>query len=224
MATCQHGHSMPDDLIVALPDSQAGTGRHKCVVCAFGLGLSYSIHGAVTEPCHHDENRAPTDILVALPASQAGLGRHKCTVCAFVEGLARGASDLDIGNTALVHETEHDLPETVQGALEGTESYREHRVLERSARNRALALLHLGTDCAACGFNFDEVYTPEHAREFIEVHHIKPLSQGLQYVNPLQDLVPLCANCHRMVHRRANRWLTIDELKELLNKAKKLTA
>lgn len=76
-------------------------------------------------------------------------------------------------------------------------------------------------NCYACGFNFEKVYG-ERGKEFIEVHHIKPLStldEEIE-VNPKTDLVPLCANCHRMIHRRKDEILSMDELKEIIDKYK----
>ncbi|MCL1909430.1 MAG: HNH endonuclease [Kiritimatiellaeota bacterium] len=56
--------------------------------------------------------------------------------------------------------------------------------------------------CHVCGFDYEKTYG-EHGRGFIEVHHIKPLSSKDEEVevNPETDLVCLCANCHRMIHR-----------------------
>jgi 5-methylcytosine-specific restriction enzyme A len=69
--------------------------------------------------------------------------------------------------------------------------------------------------CEACGFDFNATYG-SHGTGFIEVRHVSPL-HTLQPGSRtrLQDLVVLCADCHRMVHARA-RWLTLLQLKELL--------
>ncbi len=69
-------------------------------------------------------------------------------------------------------------------------------------------------------FNFNNIYGQELASNFIEVHHIKPLSQHEGTVNPETDLVPVCPNCHRMLHRYRNKTLTIDELKNILENNK----
>lgn len=55
---------------------------------------------------------------------------------------------------------------------------------------------------------------------YIEIHHTKPLSSIKEevIVNPDTDLVPLCSNCHRMVHRR-KEVLTINEFKMLIKQA-----
>ncbi len=49
--------------------------------------------------------------------------------------------------------------------------------------------------------SFEEVYG-EKAKDYIEVHHIVPISErgGDYMVNPIKDLIPLCPNCHAMVH------------------------
>ncbi|WP_255407452.1 HNH endonuclease [Sporosarcina sp. P13] len=75
-----------------------------------------------------------------------------------------------------------------------------------------------GLNCCVCDFNFEEMYG-ERGKDFIEVHHVKPLSalKEAAEINPDTDLVPLCANCHRMVHRRKDDVLGIDELKGLIN-------
>ncbi|WP_372491905.1 hypothetical protein [Priestia aryabhattai] len=52
-----------------------------------------------------------------------------------------------------------------------------------------------------CGFNFEEVYG-ERRKDFIGVHHVKPLStlEEEVVINPEQYLVPVCAKCHRMMY------------------------
>jgi len=56
-------------------------------------------------------------------------------------------------------------------------------------------------------------------RGFIEVHHMKPLSSIDEevVVNPETNLVPLCSNCHRMLHRKQDGVFFVEELKEKMN-------
>jgi 5-methylcytosine-specific restriction protein A len=56
-------------------------------------------------------------------------------------------------------------------------------------------------DCEVCGFNFDRVYGADHAVGYVEVHHVVPLHLSGLTTTRLSDLVLLCANCHRMLHR-----------------------
>lgn len=73
---------------------------------------------------------------------------------------------------------------------------------ERCPSNRAAAIAAHGSTCKVCGFDFALFYGTL-GEGFIEVHHRTPVSHmGEGYVlDPLKDLVPLCSNCHQMVHR-----------------------
>lgn len=92
-------------------------------------------------------------------------------------------------------------------------------IYERKPSVRKYAIEIHGLECAACGFNFNEFYG-NWGKGFIEVHHTNPLSRNKgeeTETNPKTDLAVLCANCHRMVHRKKNITLSIQELKEKIN-------
>lgn len=112
---------------------------------------------------------------------------------------------------------EDDNPSIV-GYKEGTATKNESVRYERNPLNRQICLQHKGYTCAVCGFNFEERYGTL-GKEFIHVHHITPVSQmGPDYVvKPLEDLVPVCPNCHSMLHR-TNPPMPIDDLRLLLIK------
>lgn len=89
---------------------------------------------------------------------------------------------------------------------------------ERDARNRIAAIQIHGLKCQVCGFDFGKTYGAL-GEGFIEVHHKKPLHNlnGEEIkINPKTDLACLCSNCHRMIHRQADKVLSIVELKQLL--------
>ena len=88
---------------------------------------------------------------------------------------------------------------------------------ERSSKNRDATIRIHGTVCQGCGFDFEKTYG-EIGRRYIEVHHIKPLSEGEGSigVNADTDLICVCANCHRMIHRRKDSVLSLYKLKDLL--------
>jgi 5-methylcytosine-specific restriction protein A len=91
---------------------------------------------------------------------------------------------------------------------------------ERStAAKKACKQFH-GTLCAACGFDFQKTYGVI-GEGFIHVHHIVPIgSVGEQYeIDPTKDLIPVCPNCHAMIHR-VDPPLTISQLQELLHENK----
>ena len=88
---------------------------------------------------------------------------------------------------------------------------------ERSSHNRRLAIKYHGCKCMACGFDFEKVYG-KIGKGFIEVHHIMPLYSKDEEVaiDPKTDLICLCPNCHRMIHRYKDKVLTLEELKTFL--------
>ena len=105
----------------------------------------------------------------------------------------------------------------IKGKKEGRIIERYVTKYERNPKNRAAAIKIHGYSCAVCGFNFAEVYG-ELGRDFIEVHHVKPLYSLNEEViiNPETDLVCLCANCHRMIHKKRGTIMTVEELKQSL--------
>jgi len=105
---------------------------------------------------------------------------------------------------------------TVAGLPEGARMRVEVNRYERSPVNRAACLSHFGMVCQCCGFDFASFYG-ELGDGYIEVHHRVPVSRmGAGYiVDPVRDLVPLCGNCHPMVHR-VDPPMPVEELKKLL--------
>uniref|UniRef100_UPI001BD1CE11 HNH endonuclease n=2 Tax=Klebsiella TaxID=570 RepID=UPI001BD1CE11 len=70
--------------------------------------------------------------------------------------------------------------------------------------------------CEACGFSFADFYGEEF--DYIECHHITPLSETGETKTDLEDLILLCANCHRVVHQ-SSKDMSIDMLRELVTKS-----
>lgn len=87
---------------------------------------------------------------------------------------------------------------------------------ERDPRNRAACIGQHGMKCAVCEFDFKERYG-ELGEGFIHVHHLNPLGQvgRAHRLDPINDLRPVCPNCHAMLHRK-KEVLSIDELKALI--------
>jgi len=116
--------------------------------------------------------------------------------------------------------THGEITEKVVPDSEGRKRLVQHTLYERSPKNRRFAIDVHGTTCAVCTFNFDETYGKDYADGYIQIHHIKPLSEYEGEVDPKTDLVPLCSNCHSMAHRRRDTVTSIEELKALIEKAK----
>lgn len=87
---------------------------------------------------------------------------------------------------------------------------------ERNGYARKECLKHYGYSCSVCDFNFEKFYGSL-GYKFIHVHHLTQVAAIKQeyVVDPIQDLRPVCPNCHAMLHKQ-NPPLTIDELKDIL--------
>lgn len=97
-----------------------------------------------------------------------------------------------------------------------------HLRRERSPKLRRTKLARvkgagLPIACEVCAFDYGATYGPL-GSDYIEVHHVLPLHASGPVKTRLEDLVLLCANCHRMIHR-ASPWLTPDELRKRLNQS-----
>ncbi|QCI98849.1 HNH endonuclease [Agrobacterium larrymoorei] len=92
---------------------------------------------------------------------------------------------------------------------------------ERNPHARKACIAHYGAACQACGLDFGTIYGPL-GSGYIHVHHVRPihLRGGAYVVNPVRDLIPLCANCHAMVHRGSEP-LTVDELRCILDERRR---
>lgn len=99
--------------------------------------------------------------------------------------------------------------------IEGAKKITKHVRYERNPYNRREAIRIQGHKCKICGFDFNQVYGEETADNYIEVHHVKQLAEGEQAVDPARDLLPVCANCHRMLHRRKENNVSIQELQQM---------
>lgn len=99
---------------------------------------------------------------------------------------------------------------------EGRRVIRQHVSYERSSRNRKRALEIHGNRCAVCGFSFDDLYGADHARGYIEIHHVKSITEIDGSVDPKTDLIPLCSNCHSMAHRERNTIISLQRLRNLI--------
>lgn len=119
--------------------------------------------------------------------------------------------------------TDLNIPEEV----EDSKTYVEGRVIsirvnryerDSTARNRCIEAL--GSRCIVCDFSFAEVYG-DTMGDFIHVHHLHPLhlADGERIINPETDLVPICPNCHAVIHTR-NPPLSIEETKRMIQRIK----
>jgi len=115
-------------------------------------------------------------------------------------------------------ESDREQDNTVDQATrsEGAKKTYQATRYERNPKNRLDAIRIHGTRCAVCKIDFGERYG-SWGEGFIEVHHVNPLANNgrEQDVDPATDLIPVCPNCHRMLHRHG-KVLTIEAAKSLL--------
>lgn len=92
---------------------------------------------------------------------------------------------------------------------------------ERNRYARRACIEHHGTICKCCSHDMSKIYG-EIAQGVIEVHHVKPIAEiGKGYqVDPITDLVPLCPNCHRVIHKKSPPF-TIEEIRAAIKKSNK---
>lgn len=94
-------------------------------------------------------------------------------------------------------------------------------VRERDAAARKACIAHYEARCFICKFDFGQFYGPE-AEGFIHVHHREMLSKTTvkRKVDPINDLVPLCPNCHSVVHLRKDSY-EVEEVNAMVEKQQK---
>lgn len=105
---------------------------------------------------------------------------------------------------------------TFEGEREGAALFKLVKQYERSRINRAACIEIHGTACRICGFDFG-VRFGGLGEGFIHVHHIVAVAEmGDSYaLDPGKDLIPVCPNCHAMLHRRRPA-LKPEELLQIL--------
>ena len=128
----------------------------------------------------------------------------------------------EIGRVVAQKPKEVEVPyvDDEQKFIEGEKVVLTVEATKRSAVARKKCLEIHGYLCKVCGFDFEKTYG-EIGKNFIEVHHIESVTtlaekEGYAGTNPERDLVPVCSNCHSMLHRRRPALLP-DELRETMN-------
>lgn len=112
----------------------------------------------------------------------------------------------------------NDLAE--DSAVEGSEKEYLSKKYERNPLNRQACIDAHGSKCSVCGMDFEKKYG-NLGYGFIEVHHIQLISSygGAKKIDPKKDLIPVCSNCHSMLHRQ-NPPVSPEILREILEKRK----
>lgn len=127
-----------------------------------------------------------------------------------------------VSTTATASSVVSSYPDEVaddQKYVEGAVVSRLVNAYERSDAARAACIDEHGTSCCVCGFSFADKYGEE-ASGLIHVHHRKPLSEiGEEYrVDPVEDLCPVCPNCHAVIHLGGG-CRSIEDMKQMIRGA-----
>lgn len=109
----------------------------------------------------------------------------------------------------------HELQEAREGAVLSSQHLKRERNQRLVKRKKDLALAKFGyLACEVCGIDFKKTFG-SHGEGFIECHHTLPFHEyRFGQKTSIFDLVLLCSNCHRMIHRN-KRWLSVNELKQI---------
>jgi hypothetical protein len=91
---------------------------------------------------------------------------------------------------------------------------------ERNWEARQVCISHYGATCFICGFDFALRYG-KLGKGYIHVHHRKPLAEiGTTYsVDPIRDLIPVCPNCHSMLHAQPGEVMDVEALRQHIRAA-----
>ena len=200
-------------------EAMAQFGRVRDAAISAGAQIYVSINGnAIADLVEMSESwrRIDLDICQRLPGGKLQpVQVLECALSLASTCLSLALSllpleDSDNGNSLF----ESGLPE---GALVRVEVNR----YERSPVNRAACIAHYGACCLVCGFDFSRFYG-DLGEGYIEVHHRTPVSQMVEgyRVNPVTDLVPVCGNCHAMLHR-IDPPMPVEKLKSIIDEVRR---
>jgi len=126
-----------------------------------------------------------------------------------------------VGSETSIKSTIAEEVQTPEVYTEGATTTISVNAYERNPKARSACLKHYGYQCFICNFNFERFYG-KLGSKYIHVHHEVSLSElKKEYeVDPINDLKPLCPNCHAMIHR-THPPMAVQELIEILNDVRK---
>lgn len=152
-------------------------------------------------------------------SSDANIYQGKKDLFYAIKGKGNGIWGL---RTYVPSETNLELTEDDEGFPEGRQKLRTHLMRERNPKvireaKRRYKEKYGRLFCQVCGFDFVKIYG-DIGEDYIEGHHTKPISENDgENLTLIEDIALLCANCHKMVHRK-RPWLTIEDLVSLIRK------
>jgi predicted HNH restriction endonuclease len=145
--------------------------------------------------------------------------------------LAQALAELGWAKPSLVDirdakDEDFKLPEEIEAEApirEGAKKTIVVNAYERSLEARAKCIQHYGYRCSACGLMLAEKYGEAAAERLIHVHHLCPQAErnGEYQIDPIQDLRPVCPNCHAVIHNHSPIF-TVEEVRSMIEQQAKL--
>lgn len=182
--------------------------------CAFwGLVEEFPKIQATIQSAHLEFVRRAAVTRYGRPRRGTPFRRSHC------EGLityARTLTNAAVENQGLNPWLQQDEQPSHAELVEGARITIQVNAHERNPEARRRCSEHHGRVCVVCGFDFEKFYGSV-AAGYVHVHHLKPIATiGKKYVvDPLVDLVPVCANCHSVIHLHVPPY-TVDEVKGMI--------
>jgi predicted HNH restriction endonuclease len=128
---------------------------------------------------------------------------------AFIQHYATFLDKLHSEELAQKEKENKEEEDYLEGQLTETKFFKR----KRSKALRDECIKRYGCRCFVCGFDFEVVYG-ERGKGFIEVHHLNPMANyDDEHSISVDELRPLCSNCHTMIHRDPRKVSDIDEFK-----------
>ena len=209
-------HNLPEGVTLACTVSAVGLGKRECTRLQ---ALAAACDAAENKKTYRlavwnisDEAEGVnslTEVLEQVLAFEVAWFESELTV--WKENPGHKFRSFPQDNHVLVSSSE--LPEEIY--MEGAQKVILTNRYERNPKARARCIAVHGSACKVCDFDFGIAFGEEFSGK-IEVHHIKPISEiGEEYVvDPVHDLVPVCPNCHMMLHSKHDGVYSIEELKQ----------
>ncbi len=182
-------------------------------------------HSVALDKDGRETNKAINQILKTKPLIEAKLNEQYLDYCnkLGIQPSENGAFGAPRKFWKFNIEKEFDSNTDLTGEFpEGKLVERTHKSRERNNQVIALAKesfkkTHGRLYCQICGFDFEKEYG-EIGKDFIEGHHTIAVSDMTpEHKTKIEDIAMLCANCHRMIHKK-RPWLTITDLDKLKTK------
>lgn len=141
--------------------------------------------------------------------SKERVSRHFCSrAVAFFEDVAREMPD---ANAA-------DEQREVYPQFENRKLVASHLKRERSRLLATECKIRDGYICQVCQLSFEDLYGPL-GKGFAEAHHMVPLGDLQEQVKTsVEDLITVCANCHRILHRMNGNADDIKKLRSIVRR------